>query len=71
MPSQVHLHKNQLQQLLLELALTLRDHEITCFSEEEAPLPNFLAKSCIEVDDPGDIGDILEKMFQIIDDHVK
>ena len=71
LPSQVHLHKNQLQQLLLGLALTLRDHEIACFSEEDTPLPKFLAESCMEAADLGDIGDILERMFQIADDHVE
>lgn len=70
LPTQVHLHKNQLQQLLLGLALTLRDFEIACFSEDQTPLPQFLAKSCMKAADIGEIGDILESLFQIIDNYV-
>jgi hypothetical protein len=72
LPVQGHFTKKQLQQLLLGLGLTLRDHELACFTEHaENPLPPFLLDSCMEAADIEVINTTLDNFFDIIDDHVK
>ena len=70
--SQVHFNKNQLQQLLLAVGLLLRDLEFCCFTDtEETPIPSFLANSCMGNQDALVIEATLDKLFKLVDDHVK
>ena len=72
LPRQVHLHKNQLQQLLLGIAFSLRDLEFVCFTDhEETPLPQFLVGSHMEATDSQEISTALERLFQIVESHIK
>ena len=69
---QVYLHKNQLQELLLGLALAIRDARLACITDhEETPLPPFLLESHLDEDDLQKVGALVDAIFQVIDDHIK
>ena len=70
LPSQLHLPKKQLQELLLGLGLTLRDHNFACFSEADTPLPQFIAESCMEYGDIVQIDAILKKLQMFVEELV-
>jgi len=59
--NQPYLNKNQLQALLLGLALILRDLELSCFVDQnETSVPEHLVNSCMKPDDIGSVASILE-----------
>lgn len=67
-----NLHKNQLQQLLLGIAFSLRDLEFVCFTDhEETPLPQFLMGSHMAAEDSQEIATALERLFKVVEDHIK
>ena len=69
--TQVNLNKNQVQQLLLGIAFVLRDLDLSCFTEPEEHIPDFLAESCIQKEDALVIESIVERLNQVVFDHLK
>jgi hypothetical protein len=54
-------NKNTLQELLLGVGLCLRDHELVCFADHnEAPVPGYLADSCMIAADVDSITEALQ-----------
>jgi hypothetical protein len=72
LPNQVHFNKNQLQELLLGVALFLRDLELSCFVDhKETPIPPFLINSCMEVTDVDPIGEVVETILRAMEEQSK
>jgi hypothetical protein len=72
MATQLHLNKNQLQQLLLGIGLLLRDLEFCCFTDTgESPIPSFLVESCMEKEDIEAIATTLNKLFNAVYNDLK
>ena len=69
--TQVNLNKNQLQQLLLGIAFMLRDLDFSCFSEPDEDIPDFLAESCMQKEDALAIASVVERLNQVIFDHLR
>ena len=69
---QVHLNKNQVQQLLLGTALLLSNMDFACWTDtSETQIPDFLANSCMKKEDTGAISKIVNKLFKVVSDHLK
>ena len=69
--TQVHLNKNQLQQLLLGIAFVLRDLDFACFADPEEILPTFLEKSCMKKEDALAIAAAVDKLSKAIFENIK
>jgi len=62
----------QLQELLLGIALFIRDLEFSCFVDPtETTLPDQLADSCMEPSDAESIGGIVESFFKVIQNQLE
>lgn len=62
-------NKNALQALLLGIGLFLRDLEFACFAnQEETPIPEYLAQSCMLPDDVDSITKNLKLVYEFLED---
>jgi len=70
--NQIPLNKNQLQELLLGVALFLRDLEFACFTNtEETSIPPYLVNSCMEATDVDSIGRVVDIIFKAVQDQLE
>jgi len=70
--NQIPLNKNQVQELLLGIALLLRDLEFCCFVDhDEVHVPDYIANSCMKPDDLGSISKVLDTLLRAIQDQIK
>ena len=70
--NQIHFNKNQLQELLLRIALFLRDLELSCFADhEEVSMPDHIANSCMEAADIDAMTRVLQTLSKAIKDHLE
>ena len=70
--NQIPLNKNQVQELLLGVALFLRDLEFCCFvNHNEVHIPDYVANSCMETDDLGSISNIVDILLRTIQNQIK
>ena len=68
--NRIPLNKNQLQGLLLEVALILRDPQFSCFSDPEGTsIPLYLMDSCMQPPDIQSIASIVEAISEAIYKH--
>ena len=68
MAGQIDTNKNQLQELLLGVALVLRDLEFSCFVDHnETPVPGYIIESCMEPDDV----EAITALMKILSDHLE
>lgn len=69
---QIHFQRNLLQELLLGCALAIRDIKLVCDTDtEETPLPRFLLKSHMKKEDLLRVGAVVDKIFDLVDNHIK
>lgn len=67
LPNQIPINKNQLQELLLGIALFLRDLEMSCFMDpSETTIPPYIADGCLQPSDAGTIGDIVNILYKVV-----
>ena len=70
--NQIPLNKNQLQELLLEVALILRDIEFSCFMEAEGTsIPSYLVNSCMEVTDLESIANVVDAISKVVQEQLE
>jgi hypothetical protein len=69
--NQVHLNKNQLQELLLGVALILRDLELSCFVDHEVTVPGYITNGCIKPSDIENIGRVVETLLKVIQEQLE
>jgi len=70
--NQIPLNKNQLQELLLGVALVLRDIELSCFMEaEETSIPPFLVNSCMEATDLESIANVVDAISKVVQEQLE
>jgi len=70
--NQIPLNKNQVQELLLGVALFLRDLELCCFVDhDEVHVPGYIANSCIQADDLGSIANVVDTLLRATQDQIR
>ena len=70
--NQIPLNKNQVQELLLGIALFLRDLEFCCFVDhDEVHVPDYIVNSCMEPDDLGSISNVVDTLLKTIQNQIE
>jgi hypothetical protein len=69
--NQIPVNKNQLQELLLGIALILRDLEFSCFMDPDRAIPDYLTNSCMAPTDAESIAKIVDTLFQVVQDQLE
>ena len=70
--NQIPLNKNQLQELLLGIALVLRDIELSCFVEVEGTsIPLYLVNSCMVATDLDSIVNVVETISKVVQEQLE
>ena len=70
--NQIPLNKNKLQELLLGIALVLRDIELSCFVEaEETSIPPYLVNSCMVATDLDSIANVVETISKVVQEQLE
>ena len=63
--NQIPLNKNQVQELLLGVALFLRDLEFACFVDHDrVHVPDYIVNSCMQSDDLGPIANVVDTLLR-------
>ena len=70
--NQIPVNKNQLQELLLGIALYLRDLEYSCFVDSsEITVPDYINNSYMEPTDAQSIARIVESFFKAVQNQLE
>jgi len=70
--NEMPLNKNQLQELLLGIALFLRDLEYSCFVDhEEISVPSYIINGCLQPTDLEPIADVVDTLIRVVRDQLK
>jgi len=70
--NQIPLNKNQVQELLLGVALFLRDLEFSCFvNHDEVPVPDYIANSCMQAGDHDSISDVVRTLLGAVQGQIE
>lgn len=70
--NQIPLNKNQVQELLLGVALFLRDLEFACFVDhDEVHVPDYIVNSCMQSDDLSPIANVVDTLLRAIQDQIE